>query len=345
MHQFLENGIRYFRHQFARGALIIIYHRISESRLDPWSLNVSPDHFAEHLAVLRKSFRPTSLQEVAESIRSNSNVADRSIVITFDDGYADNLHTALPLLEQFDIPATIFLTSGAIGSPHEFWWDELASLLLMARQLPNRLDLTINGRTYSWEVGEASQDQETDDARYHGWKVGQASPSLRHSLYLELWQLMQHVSIEEQRDVMAALRAWAGNTSSTPMHQILDKDEVVRLAESEQIEIGAHTINHLSLASLSCDSQRNEILGSKAQLEKMLNRPVKSFSYPFGKRSDYQPETIALVQEAGFSVASCNEPGVVGSKTDPFQLPRIHIHDCNGDEFEARLVSNFHVRN
>lgn len=345
MPKFLENGIRFFKHQFARGALILIYHRITESRLDPWSLSVSPDHFAEHLAVLRRSFHPKSLQELGRSIHGRSNIVDRSIVITFDDGYADNLHAALPLLEKFDVPATIFLASGAIGSQHEFWWDELTSLLLSEQTLPDRLALTIRGKSYSWEVGEAAQVGRAADLSARNWKVGQPAPSSRYSLYLALWQLIHGLSSEEQKVAMTAIRAWAGNSSYTPIHRIMDENEVAKLAQSQQIEIGAHTISHVSLAPLSCDSQRDEIQGSKAQLEKMINRPVQSFSYPFGKRSDYQSQTISLVQEAGFSVACSNEPGVVGAETDPFQLPRIHIHDCGGDEFEARLISKFHVRN
>lgn len=122
----------------------------------------------------------------------------------------------------------------------------------------------------------------------------------------------------------------------------MDRNEVARLAQSSQIEIGAHTINHVSLASLSCESQREEIWGGKEQLENIINRPIESFSYPFGKQKDYLPQTVTLVQEAGYSVACGNESGVVTAKTDPFQLPRVHIHDCDGDAFEARLFSKFY---
>lgn len=343
MHQFYKNGIRYLRHKLARGALILIYHRINESRLDPWSISVSPGHFEEHLDVLRRSFHPKRLRDVARSIRGDTKLADRSIVITFDDGYADNLHRALPLLEQYDIPATIFIATGAIGSQREFWWDELATLLLTAQSLPDRLDIIINGKSCSWEVGESSLDVDTQISSHPDWKVGQPPPSSRHAIYLELWQLINGLSMEEQQKVMSALRDWASNTSYTPTHRTLDENEIVRLAQSEQIEIGAHTINHLSLASLSCEAQRDEIAGSKEQLENILNRPVTSFSYPFGKQQNYQPQTVGLVQEAGFSVACCNESGVVTANTDPFQLPRIHVPDCDGDAFEARLLSKFYV--
>lgn len=339
MDQFLKRAPRYFKRRFARGALILVYHRVSDSRLDPWSLSVSPGHFAEHLAVLRRSFHPVSLQDVGRSIQNQENIIDRSIVLTFDDGYADNLYTALPLLERFAIPATIFITTGAIGAARDFWWDELAALLLTAHSLPERLEITIDGQNYSWDIQAASR---TDEFEYSNWRAGQTPPTARHSLYLQLWKLIHGLSVEGQQEVLSTLRAWAGTSSSGPMYRILDETEVGKLARSATIEIGAHTVHHVSLASLACEAQRGEISGSKAHLENIVNRPVKSFSYPFGKQQDYQPQTIALVQEAGFSVACSNESGVVSAKADPFQLPRVHIHDCSGDEFEARLLSKYH---
>lgn len=82
-----------------------MYHRINTLRPDPWTTSVSPEHFAEHLEVIRSLLvRP---------------------MITFDDGYADNFEHAKPLLEKWDVPATIFVVSGAVDSPYEMWWDEL----------------------------------------------------------------------------------------------------------------------------------------------------------------------------------------------------------------------------
>lgn len=343
MNSLLQRGARHLKHRFSQGALILVYHRINEAGLDPWSLSVSPDHFGEHLAVLRQSFRPTSLESLAQSLQEGVKLKPKSIVITFDDGYADNLHYAKPILERFDCPATIFLVTGAIGSPHQFWWDELSSLLLQPHSLPERLDLTIRGETRSWLLGKAAEYSQADYSRYVNWRAGQPAPSFRHDLYRQLWQLIQPLSSEAQNEVMTALRTWSGNGSTRPTQSILDRMECLELAKAEQIEIGAHTIHHPSLASLPPELQCTEIAESKRDLENLLNQPVRFFSYPFGKQRDYDPETTALVKGEGFSAACCNESGVVVSNTDPFQLPRIHIPDCSGAEFENRLLSKFHA--
>src|SRR5438874_1513544 len=108
--------------QFAPRAIILMYHSVAKVDSDPWALRVMPGHFAEHLEVLQKYGHPIRLQQLAQAHRKG-NIPDRSLVITFDDGYADNLHNAKPLLERYDIPATVFLTTGLIGCDHEFWWD------------------------------------------------------------------------------------------------------------------------------------------------------------------------------------------------------------------------------
>ena len=320
-----------------------MYHRIHETALDPWALSVTPDHFADHLAVLRRSFHPISLQTLAQSLRGGTKLNPKSVVITFDDGYADNLHHAKPILERFDCPATIFLVTGVIGSAVEFWWDELASLLLQPHPLPERLSLSIQGETHTWHFGKAAEYSQADYLQSIHWRVGQPAPSYRHDLYRQLWQLIHPLSIDAQNEVMKALRAWAGNDNYQPAHSILDQKECLALARAEQIEIGAHTIHHPSLASLPSDLQCSEISGSKRDLESLLNQPILSFSYPFGKRQDYTQETIALVQEDGFSVACTNEKGLVHSGTDPFQLPRTHIRDCSGPELEHFLLSKTYV--
>lgn len=343
MYQLLRKSVKQLKHRLARGALILVYHRVSEPTLDPWSLSVTPEHFAEHLEVLRRLFHPTSLQSLARSLRTGADIKPKSVVITFDDGYADNLHHAKPLLQRFDCPATFFIVTGALGSPHELWWDELASLLLQPHPLPESLDVAFGGAMHSWQFGKSLQYGQAEFSRDIRWRAAQPSPSLRHELYLQLWKLIQPLSSEEQRKAMNALRNWVGNGQTSIMHPLLTAQECIELSQADQIEIGAHTVYHPSLAAVSCDAQKHEIAQSKQELETLLDQPVRAFSYPFGKRNDYSPETIALVREAGFSVACSNEYGVINSATDPFQLPRIHIPDCEGGEFENRLLAKFYA--
>ena len=133
--------------------LILMYHRVAELEIDPWSLSVTPQNFGEHLEVLQKHYHPLSLQQLVEALRGNKR-PDRAVVVTFDDGYADNFYNAKPLLEKYNIPATFFISTGFIGQNREFWWDELERLLLQPRKLPEKLSLNIDGNVYQWNLDQ-----------------------------------------------------------------------------------------------------------------------------------------------------------------------------------------------
>ena len=114
-------------------------------------------------------------------------------------------------------------------------------------------------------------------------------------------------------------------------------DEVFRLAEGGLIEVGAHTVTHPVLSALPAARQHPEIHNSKSQLENILRRPVNSFAYPYGGRSDYTRETISLVRQAGFTCACSNYSDVVRRGSDLFPLPRVLVRDWDGEEFAQRL--------
>ncbi|MGH7792840.1 MAG: polysaccharide deacetylase family protein, partial [Thermodesulfobacteriota bacterium] len=147
----MQRAIEWFSYRFTVKGLILMYHSINEWSSDPWSLSVTPSHFAEHLEVLQKYGRPMQLQQFIRKHRFG--ITPRNVVVvTLDDGYADNLINAKPLLEHYNIPATVFLTTGYIGSQREFWWDELDRLFLQPGKLPEVLCLKINGSSYEWKL-------------------------------------------------------------------------------------------------------------------------------------------------------------------------------------------------
>ena len=274
----LKRTVYQLKSRFERKALILLYHRVTELRSDPWSLAVTPSHFTEHLEVLRQHTRPMRLQQLAQALLDR-DLPHRSVVITFDDGYADNLYTAKPLLERYDIPATVFLVTGAIGSQREFWWDELDRLLLQPGVLPEQLCLNLKGTTLRWELGEASYYSEHVSRQHSHWRAWEKSPSSRHSLYCSLYELLQPLHQSERRKVVDELLEWASmDQVCRPTHRILSLEEMLALTQGELIDAGAHTVTHSALSALPPVLQREEIARSKAQLEELLNHPVTSFA-------------------------------------------------------------------
>ena len=135
----------WFKSRFSSGALVLGYHRVADTPRDPYSLCVTPDNFAEQLAVIRQAMNPVSLSDLVSEMKNRTTLR-RAVAITFDDGYVDNLRTARPLLEKYGVPASVFVVASKRG--RGFWWDELARIIYSASQLPEELALVIKGRRF-----------------------------------------------------------------------------------------------------------------------------------------------------------------------------------------------------
>ncbi len=311
--------------------LILMYHRVAEVDSDPWGLCVSPRHFSEQMEVLKEYGTPLDLSRFVQALRGG-HLPPRPIVVTFDDGYLDNLSAAAPLLERYEVPATVFLVSGAIGRGREFWWDELERVLLHPGPLPRDLQLTVGGNVQSWSLAGATDYGSDSFLSHRGWRaLSQDDPTPRHSLFRSLYFLLQPLAEQERLRLMDDLLTWAGRKPSTRSEcRPVTAEEALALGQAELVGIGAHTVTHPLLSALSPSEQSFEIQRGKEALEELLGRPVSHFSYPYGGLTS---ETVALVRENGFSCAVTTAGVPVDPGADPFQLPRVPVENWNGDEF------------
>ena len=131
--------------------MILMYHRIADEPVDPWGLAVSPVHFEEQLQVLRRTRYPLPLTDFVRHLLAGTLPA-HAVALTFDDGYADNFFAGKPQLAAADVPATVFLATGYLGRPGEFWWDELARLILLEHS-PQSFELVVRGDAMHFEFG------------------------------------------------------------------------------------------------------------------------------------------------------------------------------------------------
>lgn len=318
----------------ARG-VILMYHRVTELAADPWGLCVSPRHFAEHLEVLREHAVPLRLTRFAEDL-ARGYIQKRAVVITFDDGYGDNVEQAFPLLERHGLPATLFVTTGILEDRREFWWDELEQLLLQSNRLPPNLRLTIGGKTSTWKLGGDADYRSPDVWRNRHWRTWQAAPTRRHQTYLSQWKRLFELPLTEKRSALEDLFAQAGMAPGRRLtHRTVSAAEIAGLAQSDLVEIGAHTVTHAALSRLCAAEQWREIDQSKKHLEEVLGARVTSISYPHG---DYDKKTLGILRRVGFECACTTAQKTVRPSADPFRLPRIQVLDWDGDEFARQLA-------
>jgi peptidoglycan/xylan/chitin deacetylase (PgdA/CDA1 family) len=137
--------------------------------------------------------------------------------------------------------------------------------------------------------------------------------------------------------VLEQIRKWAGTGAAqcTGGRPLLVED-IASLSQLEQIEIGAHTVNHGCLANLLPEAQRTEIEMSRTDLENLIGTTVSAFSYPNGS---YNRNTLQIVAEAGFKFACTSQEGYFRYATDPFTIPRLWAPNLGAEEFEQWLSS------
>ena len=326
----LRSLVRAARPRPKSHAAVLMYHRVADCDLDPWNLCVSPRKFDEQLKALKGEFHILPVQDLARA-----DADGKAVAITFDDGYADNLHAAAPALEHHGAPACFHLTSGALDASREFWWDELERLLLRESALPSSIDISV-GRQRVFVPGRAAEggaDLRGQIRANPPWKAGRET---RLGFFYAVWQALRLLS---ERDCRLALDEMAmqlpGDGGTRASHRAMTGEEAKRLAGVAGMQIGAHSVTHAMLPSLTPEQQSAEIRDSKRQLETLLGRAVTGFAYPFG---DYGPETAELVREAGFEWACTTETGGVNRRTDPFRIPRLAVEDCDGHEL-ARSIN------
>jgi len=337
-HSKLRQAFQSLWHRLRPEVLVLRYHRIANLSSDPHPVCVSPARFAEHLEILRKHRRVISLRQLVAALQ-NGHVPSGAVVVTLDDGYADNLYQGKPLLERFDLPATVFVTTGHLRGRREFWWDEIGQILLQPGTLPERLSLAVDGAQYDWDLNDARHYRQEDFCRHQSWNLRvDHDPTPRHRLYRDLHRLLKPMPAGQQQKILDDLAAWAGlSPCARETHRFLTPDEIIRLADGGLIAVGAHTVTHPILSQLSASSQRDEILGSKVQLEEILGSPVTSFAYPYGSQSDYTKETVAIIQEGGFDCACSTIAHGVSKQADRFELPRVYVGNWSADEFARKM--------
>lgn len=319
------------RRAFARRAILLLYHRIVSPSADPWSLSVSPQHFDEHLQVLRKRCYPLGLTEFLRLLRGRG-VPRRSVVITFDDGYADNLASAKPLLETHGMPATLFIVA---GQGDTFWWDELERLILYGEFRTGLVSFSARGKPHLLELESTPAEAGNADSPD---KAGGNAATGRLEAYRKAWQVLRNLGTEERRDVLARIATEVAAAPGYPEARRLDPDGISRLQDGGLVEIGAHTMSHPFLPALSHSEQQAEIVGSKQVLEQLTGKPVTGFAYPFGA---YSERTVELVRHAGFACACSTKPSAAWRYSDQFRLPRMAVEDCDGAVFGRRLDNAF----
>lgn len=298
---------------------VLAYHRIAD-HLEPGFMgyagnaSATPAEFADQMAWLSARFHPITLADLASAIDGRGVLPRRPVLVTFDDGYRDNFTAALPVLERYGVPATVFLATDHIGSETPFWWDQAAAALHAAPVGPVTLPL----------LGKV--DLEPD----------------RHSVTRHWVQAAKQLSNELMRQAVDALPA-ALKISLPPSAfrgVALSWDEVTAMS-GRGVSFGAHTCSHPILTRVDPATAATEISKSVVRVAEATGMPGIGFAYPNGLRSDVNDAVEAAVAAAGIRLAFTLAPGPsrwAEVVRRPLRIRRVYLHHGDGiNRFVAKV--------
>lgn len=298
---------------FRQALTILIFHRVLPAPDPLRPGEPSAAEFDRFMGFIAYHFSVLPLREAVERLKQN-RLPKRACCITFDDGYADNLTLALPILEKHRLPATVFIATGYLDGGRMFN-DAVIDAIATSDRMS--LDLT--------EIGLRTYGIATIDER-------------RAAIAAILEQIKYRPPGQRHEDVAHLLER--SDCGPLPTDIMLTGAQVQELSR-RGVDIGGHTVNHPILASIGDDMAREEIAAGKQRLEAITGKPVPTFAYPNGRpHKDYSARHAAMVRELGFDLAVSTAYGVGNPDSDVFQLPRFTPWGVTNTKRSAQMLRN-----
>jgi len=291
----MRNALGLFGTLISSRLSILIYHRVHAS-IDPvFPFEPDATRFASLMRFVAATYRVMTLGEAIDHLAKDT-LPPRALVITFDDGYADNAEVALPILQQLGLRATFFVSTGFLDGGR-MWNDSVIECLRASPKESIELDAYKLGRLPLRTI---------DD---------------RRRCIDALLPRIKYLPLSERMDAVFDLQRRCG-VEMLPDNLMMSTDQV-RLMHRAGMEIGAHTVNHPILKSISTAEAEREIREGRCTLESIVDAPVDVFAYPNGKPGqDYDASHVEIVKTLGFRGAVSTAPGAARHGVDLHELPR-----------------------
>ncbi|MBI2400020.1 MAG: polysaccharide deacetylase family protein [Deltaproteobacteria bacterium] len=285
--------------------LVLMYHEVAEDRdsIEAWTV-VRKSDFVSQMEYLAANFEVVSLRDALSGKvgRSDKPLA----VVTFDDGYAGNKRTMLPVANAMGLPVTIFIATGAVANGGLYWYDRIIN----ATQGHGPVKLDLNAQALgAFAINRTSGAENWAEIERMLRALKTLEPAKRTS------------AVE---NVLNALEAAPKGPRYALEH--LSADDIREMAENGLVTFGAHSHCHSLLPQLADDEMRESVLTSRSLLEEWTGAKVEYFAYPSGA---YDVRAIEVLKDNGFRCG-------LTTKCKPwehesfFEIPRIGVgrYDC-----------------
>ncbi len=268
-----------------------------------------PADFEHQIDYLAAHYNLISLHELVHMLEQEEQPR-RTVVLTFDDGYADSLRVALPILFRRRIPMTIFPVTSVIGNSDLMWQHKLA-----------------------WLIASGHESRVWNTLKDAGWMIP-ADPEplatfVRRNYRATLLDVLESVL----RD------AGTNGPELAAQYRPYLEDEEIAAADPNFVSFGNHTHTHPVLASLTPRQQLGEIMAAQRKLLELTGRTPWAMAYPFGLRPHYNAESKRLARDTGHRAALDMRRRMNVGRVDPFELSRRPVPNGPQIGFEKMIES------
>ena len=307
-----------FQKLFPVSGAILMFHRVRELKKRAICYNdhlsVSPDFFDTLLMSAKKAgYSFVSLDELVELIEKKKRFS-KVLALTFDDGYKDNLVNALPVMEQYNAPGTIFCATGLMTGEFPLWWDLLEEYILSDDTVKTVRRIPQTART----TGEKEQ------------------------LFLSIRQELLLLTAEEQENYFFHSGYLPETLKDRFNEEMISKEMLETYRDSKLVSFGSHTHSHLSCGALDRENFAAELTHS-LKILRSCGVDIKHFAYPYGDDVKDPEKFREIFQENGIKSCCTTLQGFVSSGTDPLFLPRFFVSEYDNftvkkNLFQAQLM-------
>ncbi len=289
------------RLQHKEGAIILMYHSVAGAPETKWidpRNHVPAEIFARQMEFLSSRRKVVSLDQLVQTLQKGLTPPAGSVVITFDDGYFDNLTIAAPILKRYALPATFFLPTSYIDRCESQWVDQAYTAFKYRSK-----------RWLTWGSEPATRF-DLDD-------LGQ-----RKSGYWVVCEELLLSSREKRKFLLSELNDRL-QPATWPPRLTMNWDDVrTLLARARGFQVGGHTLEHTDLTSVSNKEAKIELSACARRISEETGMRPRYFSFCYGRTSNFLRR---LAAETGFESA-CGGQGidpVIKAPADIFRLPRV----------------------
>ena len=307
------------RQLHARQVLIVMYHGIlPEARNWNHWCHIPADEFRWQIEHLKYHYELLPLSEIVSRLAADQPLPRNTAAITFDDGLRNNFEVAYPILRELNIPATMYLATGYVGTDDLLWQD--------------RLFVEI----------ESFDSMELDLSAHHLGIHRWNDRSARQEVFETLLARLKRMPVKQKDQALAEIcrqTSNAGLKNPTRLDfQLMSWDNAAEMQASGLIEIGPHTDNHELLSRLCDDRIEAEIVGSYEAVRSRLDSTSPTFAFPNGTRKDYDNRALDALKQCDIPAAVTTVSGLNPRSQPLLELKRVGIGaDTERWQFRAEI--------